>query len=83
MEIEMEMEMEIGSGLGLAGLGWSGLGWTGLTDCLNRSGLDWTGLDPCGWTGTWWPGGLEKPEQHSLARKRTTDSSHRIKMDTC
>jgi hypothetical protein len=48
---------------------------------LGLAGLGWAGL---GWDlALWRPGGLEKAEQHSLACKRTTDSSHRIKMDTC
>ena len=97
--MEIEIEMETGLGLaGLvcltdwsdwAGLSRTGLGWTGLTDCLDRSGLDWTGLDPCGWAGLGWdlaawrPGGLEKPEQHLLDCKHTTNSSHRIMMATC
>ncbi len=77
------------TGPGLGGLDWTGPDRTGLTDCLDRSGLDRTGLEPCGWTGLGWdlaawrPRDLEKAEQHSVGCKHTTNSSHRIKMDTC
>ena len=77
--MEIEMEMKIGSGLGLAGLvcltDWTGLDWTGPDSSL-AAGLGWDLV-------TEQPGGLEKTEQHWLARKRNTDSSHRIKMATC
>ncbi|MCX5959195.1 MAG: hypothetical protein NT053_04935, partial [Cyanobacteria bacterium] len=62
------------------GLDWTGLDWTGLEPC-GWPGLDWTGLD---WDlAAWRPRDLEKAEQHSVGRKHTTTSSHRIKMTTC